>query len=179
MTRVGKGAAARRGGAWWRGTLLVAIVEGKIVLLQRRIVSESARKSPEAFHWALGCRDGLGRRGGLKYTKARAGQCNAAQWLCGGGLGTYKEMAGVIAKGGFLGGLLHGGVHVYQLCLFVELGFKGLQEGVAGHWPAAGARGAVDGGRREAGRRGSVAEGVVGVEFERQAGRGAAVCMYK
>lgn len=103
-------------------------------------------------------------------------RCTITLW---GRTKTYKELAGVVTELGLLGRVLHLGRHIDQLGLLVELGFEGLQEGVAGHGPAVGTRGGVQGRRGDLGRGSSVAEGVVGVEFERQAGRGTAVCWYK
>lgn len=87
---------------------------------------------------------------------------------------TYKEFFSGIGKCGLFGGFLHVGIHVDELGLLVEFGLEGLQEGVARHGAAASTVGA--GGRLEGGRRGAVAEWVVGGELEVQAGRGPPVC---
>jgi hypothetical protein len=46
----GIGAASGRSRSWWRGSLLVAIVNGEVGLGKGRIVSKLRHKAPEAVH---------------------------------------------------------------------------------------------------------------------------------
>lgn len=96
------GAAARRRAAWWRGTLLLAIVKGEIVLLQRRIIRKSARKTPEAVHWMRRWGDALDRRDGMDYTKARLVQ-RSTMTLWRRGQGRTKRSRASPPKDAFLG----------------------------------------------------------------------------
>lgn len=65
MACTGVGAAAGGGGSWGRSTLLLAVVNGEVLLFKGRIVSKGAHKVFEAVHlveWRVrkACKASLG-----------------------------------------------------------------------------------------------------------------------